>query len=191
MADTDSPNLLFIPMWSSLREPEEETERFLREWRNVPANLKTILSSPTTAAYLTGVAKTFKVPVEQVPEIAYLVLQIGLAREQLENLNSRLARLLSLAPDTAHTMAKELEESLFMPVMLELVSQQHQKPPQVSRAPSPPERNVAQPLPQQLPTTPPPRQPMVLSKNVIDLKNQPPRSTPVPPRTSFPAGQPR
>lgn len=155
-----------FPIGSILTRPEEEDVHYLQKIRQLPQNLRKLISSPTTSAFIRGLTKTYDVPPDKNPLVAFVVLQIVCGERTLSQLANTLATELRLAHGQSQKMAIEIEKELFAPVMLELNKHLTQQKKQSTVAENP--------LPSQAGG----------ARNVLDLKSQPrpPLPPPIPRR---------
>lgn len=112
-------NFKTIPAGSILMAPEANDNQGVDQLRSLPSSLQKMLASERTGAYIRGLTKTYDVPLEQAPQIAFMVLQIAVGEKPLGQLGGMLSSELKLANDKAQKMAQEIEKELFGPVMLE------------------------------------------------------------------------
>lgn len=128
--------------------------------------VRDMLYSGVTGAYLRGVARTYNVPSDQVPQLALLIVKIAVGEVRLAQLAAAVSVACNLATDKAQSVARDVERELFSPIMIDLGESL---------------RNV-----QQVPTSPKPRLASP-PQNVINLKDRPP----APPKPIYPPAPPR
>jgi hypothetical protein len=109
-----------IPAITVALAPEQEVSKYLKLLKDLPRDLKKMVTSGTTGAYILGLVKTFDVPVEKAPEVALLVLQIAIGEKTLQGLSDELQQKFGLPEGEAQAMAKDIETELFRPVLAEL-----------------------------------------------------------------------
>lgn len=147
-----------VPVGSLSRLSKTQRDNYIDQVVSLPTNVRKMMFSPATGAFIRGVAKAYNLPLEQSPEIAFAALQVALGDKPLSRLAHDLAIKLNIAVDTADKVAREIEKELFAPIALEF--NQHLKSKRPSSSPAlPPANNLP---------------------NVLDLKNQPPKP-PLPP----------
>lgn len=149
------------PIGAGMAQPAERWDQLSRLVDHTPQPLLDMVSSPQTAAFIRGVAKTYNLPAEQGITIAYAVLRVALGELKLPQLAQVVAKETGLAQTPATALAQEIEKELFVPVMTEL------------------SRVVQPPAPRTPPASPPPNTAAGGARNVLDLKNKP--NPPLPP----------
>lgn len=107
------------PIGALLAIPENNALPFLNLIVETPKNVQQMLLSLRTGAYIRGLTKTFDVPLEKAPVIAFAVLRIAVGEKPLGQLGGILSAEVPLPNDKAQKMAQEIEKELFGPVMLE------------------------------------------------------------------------
>lgn len=154
------------PIGSILIRPDSEDTHYLQQITALTPGLKSLIASPTTSAFIRGLTKTYDVPPDKNPWVAFVVLQIACGEKTLSQLANTLATELRLAHGQSQKMAIEIEKELFAPVMLELNKHLTQQKKQSTVAENP--------LPSQAGG----------ARNVLDLKSQPrpPLPPPIPRR---------
>lgn len=142
-----------VPISSLLLLPTEKRMPYFDQLEIMPRNLRLLLFSPRTGAFIRGLTKVYNVPSEKAPTIALTVLKIAYGEKSLAQLASILSTELQLSNDKAQRIAQEIEKELFAPVMLELNQYLAQK--------------------KKAPTSPITTQPQASgARNVLDLKSQ-------------------
>lgn len=128
-----------IPIGSLLTISEEQELFYLEAIKMLPQQLKTLVTSERTGAYIRGLAREVRLADEVAARIAFSVLRVVIGEIALAQLEVVLATELRLPTDTAQAMAKDIEKELFGPVMMELNQylQAKQKPEQASTPDSP------------------------------------------------------
>lgn len=109
-----------IPIGALVSRPEEEDSKYTKKIPDLPPNIKTLISSERTGAYVRGLVKHHDLPEEKAPQIAFSVLQVALGEKQLAQLSSLLSSNVQISSDLSQKIADEIEKDLFAPVMLEL-----------------------------------------------------------------------
>ena len=109
-----------IPSGSVLILESTQQDVYLERFFTVPANLKRMLTDPNTGSFVRGLTKTYQLPPEQAPQIAFAVLCVAVGEIQLAKLGTVLSSELQIANDKAQAMAAEIERDLFVPVSREL-----------------------------------------------------------------------
>lgn len=113
-------NFEATPFGSLAMISREKRSRYFPQLGALPKSIKDIVHDMNTAGFLRGLTKQFKVAVEQVPQIAFVVLRVAVGEIELAKLGATLSSELKLPNDKAQGMAKEIEKELFAPVMKEL-----------------------------------------------------------------------
>jgi hypothetical protein len=147
------------PIGSLMDIPKDTSEKYFTFIFLTPSNIQSLLISARTGAFIRGLAKTYNIPIEKAPKIAFAVLQIALGEKTLAQLGSLLSTELPAPNDVAQKIANEIEKELFAPIALEL-NQYLAKKKQATLA----------------------SRPMGGASNVLNLKNtpQPPPPPPIP-----------
>lgn len=151
-----------LPAGSILLLPEAERLTVLNRIQKLSPVLKNLIESPRTGAYIRGLARNYDLTLDKAQKLALIILRICLGELPLQQLSSILVQELELLSDIAGKMAKEIEQELFSPLMMELNKQVRS---------------------QETPKQPMTRQADSGLKNVINLKEKPestPRLTPQP-----------
>lgn len=107
------------PIGAGMAQPIERWDEICELVNLIPRSARNMISSPRTAAFIRGIAKTHNLQTEQGPSIAYAVLQVVLGEKTLAQLSSLLSSDLKIANDKAQAIASEIEKELFAPIMLE------------------------------------------------------------------------
>lgn len=163
------------PIGSILIRPDSEDTHYLQQITALTPGLKSLIASPTTSAFIRGLTKTYDVPPDKNPWVAFVVLQIACGEKTLTQLPNLLSTELQLVNNKAQQMAQEIEKELFVPVMLELNQYlAQQKTP----------RRSASSVGQAATGTAPSATAAGGAHNVLDLKSQPrpPLPPPIPRR---------
>lgn len=84
-----------------------------------PESIQNMMYSENTGAFLRGLTKTFNLPADLTPKLAFKVVQVAIGEIELARLGSVLSSELKLPNDTAQAVAKEIEKELFVPYVLE------------------------------------------------------------------------
>jgi len=113
-------NYKTIPIGSILLLEEEERGSLMNSYFELPMNVKAMAASPSTGAFVRGVAKNHDLPAEQSSLIALAILRVAVGDKTLAQLSSIFSGELRMPNDKAQQMAQEIEKELFAPVALEL-----------------------------------------------------------------------
>lgn len=103
-----------------LSVPADQRRTYILAIQNMPQTLFKTINSNTSAAFLQGIAKQFKMTSNQTLRLALAVLRIAVGEVSLAKFGAALSSELQLPNDKAQAIAKEIEKELFAPVMLEL-----------------------------------------------------------------------
>lgn len=118
--DSDTGLFESTPVGSLIAFDEDKRLAYLEAVMALPVNLRSLLFSPKTGAYIRGLAREVRLTDEHVVRIAFSVLRVALGEISLVELKSVFSSELQIAGDTAEAMAKDIEKELFGPVMMEL-----------------------------------------------------------------------
>ena len=117
--DSDTGLFESTPIGSLTGFEEDRRLVYLGAVMTLPVNLRALLFSPKTGAYIRGLAREVRLTDEHVARIAFAVLRIVIGEIALAQLAVVLATELRLANDIAQVMASDIEKELFGPVMVE------------------------------------------------------------------------
>lgn len=109
-----------VPIGSLIRRTREEEARYFAEYDTLPEELKQLIKSPKTGAFVRGLLRNYQITVPAAATLAFRILQICFGEKSLMQLPSMLSMDLKLANDKAQKMAAEIERDLLAPVALEL-----------------------------------------------------------------------
>ena len=109
-----------LPIGSLVTRNEEEEAVYLKELVELPPGLVNLIMSSKTSGYIRGITKATNLPLDSAPVIAFVVLRVVFGKISLAQLGATLSTELKLPNDVAQAMAKDIEEELFGPVMMEL-----------------------------------------------------------------------
>lgn len=147
-----------VPACSVIQRPEQERLSYIESLQRVPIKLREFLGSPRTGAYIRGLTKTFDVPLEKAPTIAFAVLRVAVGEKPLGQLGGILSAELPLPNDKAQKIAQEIEKELFGPVMLEfnkyLAGRRASKPGVLQKIQVPPQNVLNLKTPSSPPSSP-------------------------------------
>lgn len=137
--DSDTGLFESTPTGSLTGLEEDRRLAYLEAVMAMPVNLRSLLFSPKTGAYIRGLAREVRLTDEHVARIAFAVLRVVIGEIALAQLEIVLSKELQIANDIGQTMAQDIEKELFGPVMVELNQylQAKQKPSQPSTPESP------------------------------------------------------
>lgn len=108
-----------VPFGSILTLPDDNWQNYIPRILALPQSLQKLIFSSRTGAFIRGTVKTYNAPLEKSPFVAFAILQIFLGEKKLTQLASTLTTELSISPDTAGKIAREIEKELFAPIALE------------------------------------------------------------------------
>lgn len=108
-----------IPLGSLVVFPENES-KYLDRLVEMPPGLADLLMAPKTGAFLRGIVRNAIIDLAKAPDLAYIVLKVGMGEVLMAKLAATISGLLQLPNDKAQKMAAELEHDLFAPVAVEL-----------------------------------------------------------------------
>lgn len=144
--DSDTGLFESTPVGSLTGFEEDRRLAYLEAIMMLPVNLRSLLFSPKTGAYIRGLAREVRLTDEHVVRMAFSVLRVALGEISLEQLKSVFSSELQITDDTAQAMAKDIEKELFGPVMMELnqylESKKQAEQPAISSEPPVNESNV-------------------------------------------------
>lgn len=109
-----------IPIGSLLILSEEEAQGALEAARSLPSNLKSLVISEKSGAYVRGLVRADGLPPQAAVRLALMILRVVIGEVLLSQLSSVIASDLRVGQDTAQAMAKDIEKELFGPVIMEL-----------------------------------------------------------------------
>lgn len=109
-----------IPIGSLLILSEEEAQSALEAARSLPPNLKALIISEKSGAYIRGLVRAGGLPPQAAQRLALIILRIVIGELSLPQLSSLIASDFRVGQDVAQAMAKDIEKELFGPVMMEL-----------------------------------------------------------------------
>lgn len=128
------------PFGSILTRPIDEQATLLEMVFSLPTNTRMMVTSPKTSAYVRGLARAHQLSINQAWQMAFDILIVTLGIKSLAQLPSLLSTDLQLSNEKAQALAKEIEQDLFTPIILELnnylsriKSQRAQKAEQIAR----------------------------------------------------------
>lgn len=109
-----------IPLDCLLCLPPTESDNYVTKATTLPKNTYNLFSSARIGSYIVGLTKHHDLPLEKTSVISFLTLQVALGERTLAQLPAALSAELQVANDTAQKIAKEIENDLFTPIMMEL-----------------------------------------------------------------------
>lgn len=110
----------FMPIGSIYSRPESKSIGYLDIISNLPQAIKNLIISPKTSSYVRGLSKSYDIPEDQAPFIAFAILEIAIGKKAFAQLPAILSTELQLPNDKAQKMAAEIEKDVFGPVRTEL-----------------------------------------------------------------------
>lgn len=116
-----------LPVGSIYARPEEETSGYLDIIQELPVTIKGMISSTETASYIKGLARTYDIPEESQPSIAFAILEVAMGKKIFAQLPAIISTELQLPTDKAQKMSSEIERDIFHPIKKELDSFLQQK----------------------------------------------------------------
>jgi len=109
-----------IPIHSTIKTVDEEKRlHYLRQALTAPVDIRRLVFSPRTGAYIRGLTKEMRVPEEQTAQVAFLVLQVVLKEIAPQDLAPEITRQLGVNTQVAQRIAADIEKELFAPTHAE------------------------------------------------------------------------
>lgn len=151
-----------VPVSSFIYSDPNVRRAYIEKAIDTPTNVRILLFSPRTGAFLRGVVKTADLPPQSVQFLAQVVLKVAIGELAASELASEISRNLNTPQTIAEKVSKDIEKDLLSSISLELNS--HHPNPDNHK--------------QKTQSTPPTKQ-----NNVLDLKQpqKPLRPPEIPP----------
>lgn len=108
------------PFGSLTSLDRSQRKQYLQPFNSMPSHVQEMLQDLKTGSFFRGLAKQFRLPLDQAEKLAFAVLRVAVGEIELAKLGVTLSAELKLPNDKAQAIAKEIEKELFAPVMLEL-----------------------------------------------------------------------
>ncbi|MEK7500042.1 MAG: hypothetical protein AAB649_05555 [Patescibacteria group bacterium] len=108
--------LTSIPINSLVIIPDNDRLQYINTVFTLPKKIQDILFSLDTGSAVRGIARSYDIPDELQPSIAFAILEIATGKKTFAQLPSIFSAELGLAPVQAQKMASEIEKDIFGPV---------------------------------------------------------------------------
>src|SRR3989344_6061400 len=109
-----------LPIGSIYSREEKASIGYLDIVQNLPLSLRGMTASTETASYIKGLSRTYDIPEEKQPSIAFAILELSIGKKTFDQIPAVFSTELGLSPDKAQKMASEIEKDIFGPVKREL-----------------------------------------------------------------------
>lgn len=109
-----------LPIGSIYAYEEKMSVGYLSIAQDLPVAIKGLIASTETASYIKGLSRTYDIPEDNQPAIAFAILEVAIDKKTFAQLPAILSTELQLPNDKAQKMAAEIEKDVFGPVRAEL-----------------------------------------------------------------------
>src|SRR5688500_15764332 len=120
MDEIDLSLYMSTPAGARLLAPGGERSSYTNERDNLPPSLRNLVTNHRSGAYLRGLGKAFSLSPDQVSQLAFIVLQVCVGKQEFKNMSAVIQQELGVSGAQANNMAADIEKELLAPVRKDL-----------------------------------------------------------------------